>query len=104
MIHKALIGLTTNQSMGGYISYPSSPGFGGWYTFFNPNNFAAEAVVSPMQATALFHFSDSGIRLTHALHQQEPEIMTKILLYIKRYIKADNIHDMMPRRKLIFIL
>lgn len=52
-------------------NYPSRPGFVGQYTFLKPDLFAAKAVVSPIQATALPHRSDSERRLTQALFQQK---------------------------------
>lgn len=47
--------------------YPSRPGCVGKYTILKPSLFAADPVVSPIQATELFHFSGSGIRPAQAL-------------------------------------
>ena len=48
-------------------AYPSSPGVVGQYILFKPNFFAAEPVVSPMQAMELFQLSTFGIRFNQAL-------------------------------------
>jgi len=50
-------------------AYPSSPGVVGQYILFKPNFFAAEPVVSPMQAMELFQLSTFGISFNQALLQ-----------------------------------
>lgn len=53
-------------------SYPSRPGLVGWYIFLNPSFLAAEAVVSPIHATALSHCLDA-VRLAHTLSNNPAE-------------------------------
>jgi len=57
-------------------AYPSSPGVVGQYILFKPNFFAAEPVVSPMQAMELFQLSTFGIRFNQALSAEEATATT----------------------------